>query len=90
MTMKLMTTDGRSVPVDGRELENVDKFVYLGSTNCEDGDVQRKVRARKGKASAAFDGLRNIWNITSITRKTGLQLFNATVITVLLYCCETS
>ena len=53
--MKIMMTDGRSVPIDGRELENVDKFVYLGSTLCEDGDVRKEVRARIGKASAAFN-----------------------------------
>ena len=33
-TMKLMTTEGISVPVDGRELKIVDKFVCLGSTFC--------------------------------------------------------
>ena len=68
--MKLMMTDGRSVPIDGRELENVDKFVYLGSTLCEDGDVQKEVRARIGKASAAFNGLKNVWKSSDITRKT--------------------
>ena len=35
-TMKLMTIDERSVAVDGRELENVNRFVYLDSTLCED------------------------------------------------------
>ena len=87
-TMKLMTTDERTVTVDGHQLENVDRFVYLGSTLCEDGDVRREVRARIGKASAAFNGLKNVWNSTGITRKTKLQLFNAIVMTVLLYCCE--
>ena len=87
-TMKLMTADGRGVTVDGQELENVDSFVYLGSTLCEDGDVRKEVRARIGKASAAFNGLKNVWSSTGITRKTKLQLFNAIVMAVLLYCCE--
>ena len=87
-TMKLMTTDERSVAVEGQELGNVDRFVYLGSTLCEDGDVRREVRSRIGKASAAFNGLKNVWNSTGYTRKTKLQLFNAIVMAVLLYCCE--
>ena len=66
----------------------VDRFVYLGSTLCEDGNIRRDIRARIGKASAAFEGLKNVWNSTSITRKIELQLFNALVMAVVLYCCE--
>ena len=54
-TMKLMTTDGRSVPVDGRDIKTFDKFVYLGSTLCGDRDVRKEVRARIGKGSATFN-----------------------------------
>ena len=83
-----MMSDGRIVPVDGRELGNGDRFVYLGSTLCEDGDVRREVGARIGKASAAFNGLRSVWSSSDITRKTKLQLFNAIVMAVLMYGCE--
>ena len=86
--MKLMTTDERSVAVEGQELENVDRFDYLGSTLCEGGDVRREVRSRIGKALAAFNQLKNVWNSTGYTRKTKLQLFNGFVMAVLLYCCE--
>ena len=48
-TMKFMMTDERSVTVDGHQLEIFDRFVYLGSTLCEDGDLRRDVRARIGK-----------------------------------------
>lgn len=39
-----MTTDGKRVAVDDQELENVDKFVYFGSSLHEDGDVRNEVR----------------------------------------------
>ena len=58
--MKLMTTDGRNIIVDGWELENIDNFVYLGSTLCEGGDVRRKLSARICKATAASNGINNI------------------------------
>ena len=80
--MKLIVNDERNIAVDKQELERVDRFVYLGSTMCEDGDVRREVRARIGKASAAFNGLRNVWNSTGITRRTKLQLFNAIVMSI--------
>ena len=87
-TMKLMTAEGMNVAVDDQELENAESFVYLASTLCEDGEVRREVGARIGKASANLNGLRNVWSSTGITRKTKLQLFNAIVKAMLLFCCE--
>ena len=37
--MKILTTEERSVTVESQELENIYRFVYLGSTLYEDGDV---------------------------------------------------
>ena len=54
------------------------------TVGCSDGDV----RASIGKPLGSFNGLKNVWNSTGITRKTKLQLFNALVKTVLLYRCE--
>ena len=51
-------TIGRSVTVEGQELEKADRFVSLCSALCEGGDDRREVIARNGKASTAFNGLR--------------------------------
>ena len=56
--MKINTASGRSVTVEGQELKKFDRFVYLGSFLCEDGDVRREVRARNGKATAAFNEIK--------------------------------
>ena len=66
-------------------MKRYDRFVYFGSTLCEDGDVRREVRGRIGKVSAAFIGLNKVRNSVGITLKTKLQLFNAIVMTVFLY-----
>ena len=86
--MKLMTNDERSIAVDGDNLERVDRFVYLGSTMCEGGDVRREIRTRIGKASSAFNNMKKVWNSSGISQKTKLKLFNAIVMAVLLYGCE--
>ena len=86
--MKLMTDDESSVTVDGHNLERVERFAYLGSTICEDGDVRSEVRTRIGKASSAFNSMKNVWSSTGVTQKTKIKLFNAIVMSVLLYGCE--
>ena len=60
--MKLMMTHERSVAVDGHHLEIFERFVYLGRTLCEDGDVTQEVRALNVKSMAAFNGLNNVWS----------------------------
>ena len=55
---------------------------------CEDGDVRREIRTRIGKASSAFNNMKKVWSSSGISRKTKLKLFNATVMAVLLYGCE--
>ena len=80
-----MTTIGKSVTVEGRELEKVDRFVYLSCNLREDPYVRREVGARIGKVSAVFTGLKKVCNSVRNTRKTKLQLFKTLVKAVLLY-----
>ena len=41
--MEITPANGRNVVVEGQSLEKTDRFLYLGSTLCEDGDVRREV-----------------------------------------------
>ena len=68
--------------------KRVNRFVYLGSTICDDGDARSEVRTRIGKASSAFNSMKNVWSSTGITQKTKVKLFIAIVMSVLLYGCE--
>ena len=86
--MKVMTTRRKNVTVKGQEFEEFERVVYPGSTFCEDRVVRREVRAGIGKALAAFNGLKKLWNNVGVTRKIKLQLFNALVMVVSLYYSE--
>ena len=44
---------------DLRFLERVNRFVYLSSTICDDGDARSEVRTRIGRASSAFNCMKN-------------------------------
>lgn len=77
------------VQVDGKELEEVLKFVYLGGTLTQKGGSEEDIRSRLGKARAAFSKLRNIWKSSQLKLNTKLKIFKSNVVAVLLYGCET-
>ena len=61
----------------------------LGSVIDSEGGTDADVRARIGKARAAFIQLKNIWSSKAISQQTKLRLFNSNIKTVLLYGSET-
>ena len=73
--MRINTTNENPITVGGEQLEEVDSFTYLGSVIDKEGGTDVDVRARIGKARAAFNMLGNI--------------FNSNVKSVLLYGSET-
>ena len=78
-----------SIVLEGEAIGRVESFEYLGSFVCQDGDVRKEAGVRVGKAGAVFSRMKKVWNSGGISLKTKLRLFNATVMTVLLYGSET-
>ncbi|KAL9954522.1 hypothetical protein ACROYT_G042072 [Oculina patagonica] len=89
MMMSWNNPAGRNVQIDGKELEEVSKFVYLGGTVTQEGGSDEDIKSRLGKARAAFSKLRNIWKSSQLKLKTKLKIFKSNVVSVLLYGCET-
>ncbi|KAL0165193.1 hypothetical protein M9458_040946 [Cirrhinus mrigala] len=87
--MKINTTVSTPVTGGGEPIQEVESFVYLGSTADTQGGTDRDVTARIGKARAAFVMLKNIWASREITTATKLRIFNSNVKSVLLYGSET-
>ncbi|VDP70014.1 unnamed protein product [Schistosoma curassoni] len=50
------------VTIDGEDLQDVKTFIYSGSIIDEHSGSDADVKARIGKARAAYLQLRNIWN----------------------------
>src|SRR6218665_2940801 len=60
--------------IDGRHLENVEQFTYLGSNMTYDLDNMREVCTRLAKATAALKAMEKVWKSRSIkieTKKEG-------------------
>ena len=70
-------------------LEDVNSFVYLGSTINKEGGVEEDVKQRIQKARKAFVGLRKIWQSKIFHERTKIRIFNSNVKSVLLYGSET-
>jgi hypothetical protein len=79
-----------NIIVDGVRLGVVDKFVYLGSTISRTGSLDEELNLRIQKASVAFGKLQDrVWSQHGIQLDTKIEVYNACVLTALLYASET-
>ncbi|VDP49685.1 unnamed protein product [Schistosoma curassoni] len=78
-------------PIQSQLTEKIWKmsFTYLCSIIDEHGRSDADVKARIGKARAAYLQLKNIWNSKQLSTNTNFRIFNTNVKTVLLYGVET-
>jgi len=75
--------------INQQNIEHVHKFTYLGSIFTDDGDVTTDVNCRLGKAAAVFQRIRSIWASSEISTSTKIWLYNAIVLSVATYACDT-
>lgn len=87
--LKINAASEDPVILNGNELEEVETFTYLGSIINMQGGTDADVRARIGKARAAYLQLKNIWSSKVVSTRTKIRLFNSNVKSVLLYGAET-
>jgi hypothetical protein len=79
-----------NIMVEGKRLNVADSFVYLGSTLSRDGTLDAEINQRIAKASTAFGKLeKRVWSDRGITTNTKLSVYEACVLTALLYGSET-
>ena len=77
------------VQPNGENIKEVDKFVYLESIVSKDGGTDEDIKSRINKARHAFNTLRPIWRLTSLSLHNKIRIFNTNVKSVLLYGSET-
>ncbi|KAK9395647.1 hypothetical protein NXF25_019008 [Crotalus adamanteus] len=79
-----------TITVKGQKLQAVDQFTYLGSTLSRAVTIDIEVNCRIAKASSTFGRLRtNVWDRHGISLATKLKVYQAAVLTTLLYASET-
>ncbi|VDP24711.1 unnamed protein product [Schistosoma curassoni] len=87
--LRYKTACTNPITIDRDDLEDVKSFTYLDSIIDEQGGSDADVKARIGKARAAYLKLRNIWNSKQLSTNTKVRIFNTNIKTVLLYGAET-
>ena len=77
------------VTVDGKDIEVVTKFVFLGALITKDGLCEKEVRRRIAMGKAAMGGLTSIWKDRGVTMETKVKLAKVLVFPIVLYGAET-
>ena len=77
------------VEINGREIDDVDRFVYLGATVSKEGGGTEDIQNRVVKVNGLFLRLKKIWSSHSISQQTKVRLYKTLVKPVLMYGCET-
>jgi len=82
--------DPPSLNINGNVVEFVDSVVYLGSTVTNNGDLKPEIERRHTLWSNVMQVLRKpLWRQQSISHTTKMRIYNAAVLSVLLYGTET-
>ncbi|XP_056669384.1 uncharacterized protein LOC130456524 [Monodelphis domestica] len=83
-------TNQPCITIDSTQLSNVNTFNYLGSIIANDGSLDHEINARIQKASQALGRLRcKVPQHRGVSTATKLKVYNAVVLSSLLYGCET-
>ncbi|XP_039639813.1 uncharacterized protein LOC120548003 [Perca fluviatilis] len=87
--MRLNTKTHQPITIEEQSLEDVVKFIYLGSNISTGGGADKDVELCISKARHAFKTHRPVWLSSQLSRNTKIRIFNTNVKSVLLYGCET-
>lgn len=87
--LKVNAVTDTPIRLEGEALEEVESFTYLGSIVDKNSGTDADVKARIGKARAAFHQLNNVWRSSDLGTSTKIRIFNTIVKPVLLYGAET-
>ena len=88
-TMRANTNNKDALRLREENIEDVNKFTYLGSVVNKTGGTDDDIKSRIAKARFAFTTLKPIWRSNNIRLHTKIRLFNTNVKAVLMYGSET-
>ena len=77
------------VIVDGKKIEEVDSYVYLGQMVTKDHDQIQEMKRRIGQGWSAFCKLDNIMRDKNVPMRLKRKVFNECILPVMTYGCET-
>ena len=84
--MGLNTPSDPMLHLEGQLLETVNDFVYLGSNMSSSATLDTEIKRRIAKASSTMSRLsKRVWDNKKVTKATKMKVYQACVISILLY-----
>ena len=87
--LKVNTVTDTPIILEDKALDEVESFTYPSSIVDNTRDTEADVRARIGKARAAFQQLKNVWRLSLLGSSTKIKIFSTIAKPALLYGAET-
>ena len=87
-TMIMASSPITSWPTDGKTMETVTDFIFLGSKITADGDCSHEIKRRLPLERKVMTNLDSIFKSRDITLPTKVCLVKAMVFPVVMYRCE--
>ena len=87
--MRIHPTSNAPVTLNGKDLGDVDSFIFLDATVNKSGGAADVMKRRLGLLRIALYKLSKIWKDSHIGSKTKLKICRSNVVSVLLYGSET-
>ena len=84
-TKVMMTEDQGEMVVDGKHIEVVSHFIFLGSLITKDGFCEKEIRRRLALGRSAMGELTKIYKNRGITLRTKIRLVKVLVFPIVLY-----
>ncbi|XP_052232178.1 uncharacterized protein LOC127845354 [Dreissena polymorpha] len=81
------TNTSADITMNGKKLEEVTSFKYMGATISKDGTSTAEVRIRIAMATEAIARLSRLWTCSYISFPTKYRLYKYLVVSILLYGC---
>lgn len=88
LAMNTPETDLAELYLGNEKIEQVEEFVYLGSLMTKEGSSEKEIIRRISLGNYRFRQLRSLWKRREISMKTKLRIYEATVMSVVLYGAE--
>ena len=77
--LKVNSTQQAKIQLKGTDIEEDNKFTYLGSEVTDKEETDGDVKNRIGKARHAFSILKAVWNTSSSSTRNKIRIFNTNV-----------
>ena len=83
------TAETCTIKINDKQIECVDRFVYLGGVVTRSGGTDENIKTRIGIAKSKFAEFDTIWKDDNITMRLKIKMLESVIWPVALYSCET-